>query len=148
MFYQNTTKMPEILRSSSNTGELTVALYFKWTEGETIFTLTALPRGSKPCETIQLYHYKNLFYVNFQSHPYQSGVVIIVFLTTKVVKIIVLRYVVSCHFTYYIPKKKERIHSCIAVSSEWTSCFSPFIDYILLEKQSSRHVLVKSSFSE
>lgn len=94
MFYKNTTKMPYIVRNSSDTGELTVALYFKWTSGETIFTLTALPRRNKPCETIQLYQWKDKFYVNFQSQAYGSEVVIIVLLTLKVIKIIISCYVV------------------------------------------------------
>ena len=70
--------MPYVVRESSNTAELTIALYFTWNEGEVIFTFTALPRFGKPCETIQLFQYKNYFYVNFQSTAYTSETVIVV----------------------------------------------------------------------
>ena len=78
MFYQNTTKMPYVLRESSNTAELTIALYFTWNEGEVIFTFTALPRFGTPCETIQLFHSNGYYYVNFQSTAWTSETVIAV----------------------------------------------------------------------
>ena len=78
MFYQNTTKMPYVLRESSNTSELTIALYFTWNKGEVIFTFTALPRFGTPCETIQLFHYNGYCYVNFQSTAWTSETVIVV----------------------------------------------------------------------
>ena len=104
--------MPEIVKNSRNTGELTVALYFKFTRGAAIFTLTALPKESEPCETIQLYHYNNRFHVHFESKSYESEVVIIFFLTLKVVKIIVSCYVVNdiiLRITYQ-KRKKEFIY--------------------------------------
>ena len=67
MFYQNTTKMPYVVRESSDPVELTIALYFTWSAGKTIFTFTVLPKSDKPCDTIQLYQYSGYFYVNFQS---------------------------------------------------------------------------------
>lgn len=117
MFYQNTTKMPYILRNSSNTGELTVALYFKWTKGETIFTLTALPRRDNPCETIQLYHYRGLFYVNFQSKPYYSKVVIIDFFNNYCENHC---FVLCCVMSFYLlHTKKERKNSFMYSSLFW-----------------------------
>ena len=93
MFNKTTTKMPRIVRNSSNTQELTVALYFKWTSGETIFTLTALPRQNEPCETIQLYQWNDKFHVDFEIRRSGSEVVIIILLILKVLKIII-----SCYF--------------------------------------------------
>ena len=70
--------MPYVLRESSNTAELTIALYFTWNEGEVIFTFTALPRFGTPCETIQLFHSNGYYYVNFQSTAWTSETVIAV----------------------------------------------------------------------
>ena len=78
MFYQNTTKMPYVVRESSDPVELTIALYFTWSAGETIFTFTVLPKSDKPCDTIQLYQYSGYFYVNFQSSADGSETVTIV----------------------------------------------------------------------